>query len=463
MSRSHEPYDVLVAGGGAAGVLAALHLLRQPGAPLRVALVERGTPGEGIAYGTDRPEHVLNVIAKRMSAFDDVPDDLVRFLAAGDADAADKLGQRFVARRDYARYLATRLDEAVRAMPAALTHVRGDVVDLVRGGASYVATLADGTLLQARAVVLALGNTLRKLPVDTGALAPGVAIEAWDAAAIAAIRRDADVCIVGSGLTMVDVLATLDAIGHAGRVHVLSRHGHLPLPHAAHGSQSGDARDLAGLSLTRLVRLVRDEARRRMAAGEPWQWTMDRLRPHVQALWRTLDAADQRRFLRHVVRQWDIHRHRIAPASAAIVDAARASGRLAVHAGRLTAIDPRDGGADLRYRPRGRSDEQVLHVDHVVNAMGLEVAAQRIDKPLVRALLAHGLATPGPLGLGVATDASGALRDRDGHADASLLAIGSLRIGELWESLAIPELRTQAADVARPVRALLGGMPTPAA
>ena len=60
---------VVVVGAGASGTLQALHLQR---AGADVTLVERGPrPGRGVAYGTTRPEHLLNVPARRMSAFAD--------------------------------------------------------------------------------------------------------------------------------------------------------------------------------------------------------------------------------------------------------------------------------------------------------------------------------------------------------------------------------------------------------
>ncbi|HKV67628.1 MAG TPA: hypothetical protein VJN72_06025, partial [Gaiellales bacterium] len=58
------------------------------------------------------------------------------------------------------------------------------------------------------------------------------------------------------------------------------------------------------------------------------------------------------------------------------------------------------------------------------------------------------LARPHPLGLGIDTGPGGAVLDADGRPSASLYTIGWLRRGELWESLAIPELRDQAAALA---------------
>ncbi|HRF84387.1 MAG TPA: pyridine nucleotide-disulfide oxidoreductase, partial [Pseudoxanthomonas sp.] len=53
-------------------------------------------------------------------------------------------------------------------------------------------------------------------------------------------------------------------------------------------------------------------------------------------------------------------------------------------------------------------------------------------------------------------DAEGRLLDAAGHPQDDLRAIGSLRIGEAWESIAVPELRVQAEAIAR---AWTGGDP----
>jgi uncharacterized NAD(P)/FAD-binding protein YdhS len=63
-------------------------------------------------------------------------------------------------------------------------------------------------------------------------------------------------------------------------------------------------------------------------------------------------------------------------------------------------------------------------------------------------LIDQGLARADPLGLGVVTDAFGAVLDASGRADPDLLTLGALRRGQLWESTAIPEIRKQAAALA---------------
>jgi uncharacterized NAD(P)/FAD-binding protein YdhS len=79
----HRPRRFVIVGGGASGVLMALHLLRGGHPDIRVTIVEmREQLGRGLAYATGNPSHLLNVRAANMSAFADDPDHFSRWLAA---------------------------------------------------------------------------------------------------------------------------------------------------------------------------------------------------------------------------------------------------------------------------------------------------------------------------------------------------------------------------------------------
>ena len=55
---------VIIIGGGASGVLLALHLLRGRGRRFQATIIERREAlGAGIAYATNHPDHLLNVRA----------------------------------------------------------------------------------------------------------------------------------------------------------------------------------------------------------------------------------------------------------------------------------------------------------------------------------------------------------------------------------------------------------------
>ncbi|MDH5835611.1 FAD/NAD(P)-binding protein [Luteimonas kalidii] len=441
-------YDAVIVGGGAAGVLVAIRLLMRGATAPRIAIVEPDAElARGAAYATGQPAHLLNVVASRMSAIAEQPGHFLQFLERDGAGAAAGLCARFMPRRDYARYLR----DTLASLPgsAAVAHLRAPATDIERFEGGYRVQLGNGGSISAAHVVLAIGNAPRPLPAYL--LHAGVCVaEAWSDGDVAAIPAAADVCILGSGLSMVDAVLTLAAGGHRGRILVLSRHGLAPLPHVAPGPHDDPGvEDLLPLGVLARWRLLRRRIGAAVAAGEPWQWSLDRLRPHGQRLWRSLDAVERRRFLRHAVRYWDIHRHRIAPEAAAALDALRAEGRLEIVAGRLRAItaDPA-GGSCIHYRPRHHAREHMRHADWIVNATGVETNVDLHPGGLLQALRARGIVLPGPLGIGLASTVDGHVIDARGRPDPRLFVIGALRIGELWESIAIPELREQARDIA---------------
>ena len=446
--------DVAIIGGGAAGVLAAIHLLKAGGGRLRVRLVEPAAdPGEGIAYATRDAAHLLNVRAGNMSAFPDDPGDFVRHAEAHAASATGlshaPLAQQYLPRTWYAGYLQATL---ARFAPPDGLHLRDRAVD-IEGSGPFRIRLQSGATLEADAVVLATGNAPRPPVAPVAGL-----VRAWDHAAVAAIDPAADVAVVGSGLSMVDVAMTLAGNGHRGQIEVFSRHGLLPLAHhELGGPHGGDVDRLHPLGVRARLRALRADAAAHAAEGKPWQWVMDQLRPHGRALWQSLAPEAQARFLRHGVRHWDIHRHRIAPEVAARLDALARAGQLQVHAARVLGIEAHDGRIALRVRGRGHGDTATWRVDRLVDATGIETRVQALPGSLLAALVARGLARPGPHGLGIAVDAAGGVLPGDGHpAAAHLFAIGTPRLGCEWETTAIPDLRVQAAAIAQQLVAAAG-------
>ena len=91
---------VAVVGGGASGVLTAIHLQRDSPVPVRILIFEpRGELGQGIAYGTDNLGHLLNVRAGCMSAFPDEPDHFTAWAGRGTARSTMVVSAQSVVRR----------------------------------------------------------------------------------------------------------------------------------------------------------------------------------------------------------------------------------------------------------------------------------------------------------------------------------------------------------------------------
>lgn len=78
---------VAIIGGGFAGTLLAINLVRHGGP--RATLIERhaGQLARGVAYSAAHADHLLNVRAGNMSALRDDPDHFVRWLQARGAGA----------------------------------------------------------------------------------------------------------------------------------------------------------------------------------------------------------------------------------------------------------------------------------------------------------------------------------------------------------------------------------------
>src|SRR5690606_9672000 len=81
---------------------------------------------------------------------------------------------------------------------------------------------------------------------------------------------------------------------------------------------------------------------------------VDGIRPHVQAIWRSLSGEERARFLRHAAVWWDVHRHRIPPETAELLAQARASGQLRLQRAAYLGSKGLSTGPAALLRPAGR-------------------------------------------------------------------------------------------------------------
>ncbi|HEX8261272.1 MAG TPA: FAD/NAD(P)-binding protein [Allosphingosinicella sp.] len=414
---------VAIVGAGYSGTVAAVEIARAaPGAG--IVLVEKsGRFAAGAAYGTDSPGHLLNVRARNMSALAGDPDHFAAW-AAGRGHGPDD----YVPRRDFRRYLAALLD----ATPG-VSRVTGEAAAVEDGGLR----LADGTRIGCDVVVLAGGNFPSRLPERLG---PAAIHDPWSLDGAAAVAKAAagggELLLVGTGLTMVDMAVSLEEAGFPGRITAASRRGLVPRPHVSPPVPPLDW-DPPG----RLGALVRE-----LRCHPEWRAAVDGLRPHSIGLWQGLGEAEKKRFLRHLRPWWDVHRHRIAPQVAARIQAMRDSGRLDVAAGRIARVEDgevaiaRRGGGELRRR-----------FTAAINCTGPEGDIRRVADPLIRRLLATGRARADRLGLGLEVDRRS--RVVGNGPSPALYALGPLTKGAFWEIVAVPDIRGQAAAVARDIAA----------
>jgi uncharacterized NAD(P)/FAD-binding protein YdhS len=436
---------VAIIGGGASGVLTAVNLLTAPGsAGVAVTIHEAsGIVGRGIAYGTSDPRHLLNVRARHMSAWPDVPSDLLEW-ATRTGRSADPQG--FLPRADFAAYLQDTLASVADHRLSVRAGRVDDIVPLPDGG--YEIHAADARSV-ADSVVLAYGNQApRELMVDGDTLPPARwhLANPWDLGALHLLPGDSTAVVVGTGLTAIDTTITFLEEHPARRVVMTSRHGMLPHPHVGQQSTAWVTPPPAGpLTADGLAELYREQVAAAERQGVDWRAVVDGLRPQTQALWQGLDLDERRRFLAVHARHWEVRRHRMAPEVAARLEGYQHEGRLSVLSGGVTRVVDRGSRCEVHLGGLGAP----VPADVLVNCTGPSTDITRSGDPLLLALRERGLATPDPLHLGLATTAHGQVVDPQGQPVAGLYAVGPPRKGVLWESTAIPEIRSQAAGVAR--------------
>ena len=439
---------IAIIGGGFSGSMLAVELVRQAGANVSVVLIERRPiPGRGVAYGTQFEGHLLNVRAKNMSAYADVPDHFLKWAQRHYSSSVKP--DDFLPRTIYGQYISSQLREATRGRAVDFRCVQDEAVSLAPTDARCFIHLADGERVIADKVVLALGNfppTDLQIPGKTSTSCRYVA-NPWSGNAFASVTQDAKVLLIGSGLTSVDMIVDLRARGFEGTIHMLSRRGLLPQRHAAVPFPPFPTEDTPR-SIRGLLRLVRIQVKKAEERGSNWRAVVDSLRPMTQQIWRSLPLAEQRRFLRHLRSYWDVHRHRIAERIADQLTLQLRSGQIQMHAGRITEYHECNDRVDVTYRERKSGQLKKLSVDRVVNCTGPEGDYRRISCPLVSDLITKELARPDALSLGLDVADDGTVLDSEGSPSTFLYALGPLRKGKLWESIAVPELRVQVAEVA---------------
>lgn len=467
--------DVAVVGGGFSGSMVVAHLVEKAEAPLTIHWFdEAASGGKGVAYSTRDAAHLLNVPADRMGAYPDRKDHFHNWLQTDEGRAAiDRIcpeataeAGSFMPRKLFGAYVEVIVGQVVEQAQrkgVTLHRVSDRVTDAEPTEAGHVRLACQGRggvkALEAAALVLATGNLPpQRFAFQSGMIQGkcGYVENVWRTPeehvfpdCVKELPADAETVIIGTGLTMVDAVLTLRARGYKGTITAISRNGLLPAAHAA--AEPYPAWDWvenpakAPRRAAALLAGLRQEVARAAEQGYDWRAVVDSLRPVTQELWKRLNIHERRRFLHKLFTFWNVHRHRMAPEIHAQLRSMQQNGSLKIVSGKIYYVGADDDGLTVAFRRRGTNRVESIRSPLVLNCTGPTYDVAKSDHQLLRNMRDNELITVGPLRVGIETGGDGSAK---GKLPGAIFPIGTLRVGELLECTAVPELREQAETVA---------------
>jgi uncharacterized NAD(P)/FAD-binding protein YdhS len=491
-----RPLTIGVVGGGAAAVCLLDAIEQTGGGPGEITVFEpAAAPWRGRPYQADVPAVRVNIPPEGMSVRQGDSGHFARWLAAGPGAAGPGnphhdpwCDATFVPRAVFGDYLADAARGALDRLRS-----RGWRVELV-------AEAVDRAIPRGEGVVLGTGHG-RRVPVRYAVLCVGAGRPADSyfltgaggfvpepyplARRLAGLDPDAEVGVVGSGLTGVDVVLALAARGHRGRIHLLSRSGALPavrqrvVPYtmrhftadrfraAAARGESVTLSELAavmraelagagadpGTLAAEIAAVGREDPLRRLArqlaevdAPDLGLRILQRAVPATGPdVWPLLPFAQQAEALRRHYRTVMSLCCPMPPSSARRLTALIGSGQLEIVPGVRHVAPLTRGGFGVV------TDDGERRTDAVVNAV--DAPAHRIPaaaEPLTASLIEAGITVRHPLG-GVRVERATSGLSTGAAVDTRVYALGHLAAGSLFFTFGMPSIVDRAYDIARAV------------
>lgn len=454
---------IAIIGGGLSGTLTAIHMLRNASGGETIYLIEqdRYRMNRGVAYSSQLPFQPLNVPASAMSLFPEQPLDFYDWLTVQQHRYQKHINlpvskDDFIPRFIFGDYLKSRLEEAEMHAPETvkLRRVFDEAVAVNKKGNTFQIQFKEHETIVVNKAVLASGNFVPgNLPIPNHAFYQRSCYVAspWSAKGLANLQPDAPLLLIGSSLTMIDLVGSLQTEGHKGKVYVVSRHGLLPQPFDVHtkpyyGLKLPDP----GTSLTvlELFRSIKQEIRKAEAQGYSWRSVLDAMRVHLPAIWQAFPLSEKKRFLRHVRPFWETHRHRMPASSAALIKELQEQSRLELIAGTIVDMAEENEIASVTIKRRKQTIAQTIKVSRVINCTGPQSDFTKVEQPLIQQLLAEGMIKPDDLRLGLVTTPDATLINKAGMPVEGFYTLGPPRKATLYESTALREIRQQAKELA---------------
>ena len=123
--------------------------------------------------------------------------------------------------------------------------------------------------------------------------------------------------------------------------------------------------------------------------------------------------------------------------------------QLIMHKAQLIDITEDGNSATVQYLSKRTGTIKTISAGLVINCTGPHTDISKSEDPLLLALTAKGMIQPDRLRIGMDVTERWTLRDAEGKENPTLYTLGGNLRGLLWETTAVPELKTQTAQLAK--------------
>jgi uncharacterized NAD(P)/FAD-binding protein YdhS len=397
-----------------------------------------GEESLGAGFSNFNDNYILNVPAKRMSPFEDSPNDFLDFLKENYPEIYNKNGpDGYISRNIYGQFLKKLRNDFFKiANDLEIDHelIQKNVIDIDEG----FKINAGNQIFDADEVVLSSSFVQSKLNYclnDEKLISP-----LWSKNSINFHQKnnfkvDDKICIIGTGLSAVDVLVGLNAKNFSGKIYAISRRGNFPQPHFSNHNNisqgsinfidDSDAKTgIVNISL-KFRKYLRDNQ------NYDLRNLIDSIRGKTKFLWQNFDEKNKRNFLKKLLPYWNIFRHRVPNSSLEIINKMIENNRLEIIKSSVKSIEKSDGKFIIK------TNKKTLECNYVVNCLGFDFNIK--NYPLIQSM----------------TDKKLLKQDLIlvQSNNAKIHLVGGLNIGRDFEITAVPDIRVDANLVAEKILA----------
>lgn len=452
---------IVIIGGGFCGLMTAVHLCKQATSGLDIKIINKNYPfANGVAYSAHTLKYLLNVPAQNMGAFPDKPSGFTDWLIQNKIYATEEreiLNKTFQPRKLYGNYLKDVWQNAVATKPGFVDiEIINDVAeDIIFDKNQYKIVLENGNILPADTIVLATGNSKpQQLFVNNKPLneCKNYFENPWSSDCINDVNHLHSILIVGNGLTMIDTVLGLKENGFKGTIYTISPNGFSLMPHRHVGTKYNLLHhEIEHVkSLAQLRRIVYRHIIKIRNFGLSPELVTDALRSSTVKLWQEFTIEEKKIFLKELSYQWNVVRHRTPHHVYDYLLRLKDEKKFSPYTGTIKNFSAENGYVNIVYNNKISGKDAQLTVERIINCTGPNSNLKQSDNILLRNLALKGFIVADEFNLGIETsDDDYSIVDAHNFNHKNIFTLGSNLKGKLWESVAVPELRVQAAVTAK--------------